>query len=253
MVENINIEDIKDIAFKSGEAVLKIYNQDFEVEYKDDNSPLTKADLEANRIICQSLEKLYPNIPILSEENTSIDYEIRKNWTYYWCIDPIDGTKEFVKRNGEFTINISLIYKNSPVLGVVFSPVLNDIYYAKKGFGAFKNGQKLPLQINKNPEKSLVAVSSRSHQSDEVLKFLENLKKETENLSVISKGSSLKFCLVAEGVADIYPRFSPIQEWDTSASHSILLESGKNILNYETGEQIKYNKESMLHPWFIAK
>ena len=253
MLKDIDIEDIKDIAFESGKAIMKIYNRDFTVEYKDDSSPLTEADLEANRIICDSLEKLYPNIPILSEENTEIDYQIRKDWKYYWCIDPIDGTKEFIKKNGEFTINISLICNNEPVLGVVFAPVLNDIYYSKRGEGAYKNGEKLPLKTNKRPEENLTIILSHTKRPPETLEFIAKLEKSTKNLKNISKGSSLKFCLVAEGEADIYPRFSPIREWDTSASHSILLEAGKNILQYENGEQVLYNKENLFHPWFIVK
>jgi len=253
MLDKIDIEDIKYIAVKSGNAVLNIYNQDFDVEYKDDNSPVTKADLEANRIILEGLTKLYLDIPILSEETDLVDYEIRKHWEYYWCIDPLDGTKEFVKRNGEFTINIGLIHKGNPVLGVVFAPMLNELYYAKKGYGAFKNGYELPFIINDTPKEYISVASSRSHKSDKAQKFIDNLRNETEELIIFEQGSSLKFCLLAEGMIDIYPRFSPIQEWDTAASHCILLESGKNILNYETGKQITYNKKSMLQPWFIAK
>lgn len=253
MIDNINLEDIKDIAFESGKAVMDIYNQDFDVKFKSDNSPLTKADLIANQIILEKLTKLTPNIPILSEESEVENYEIRKNWEYYWCIDPIDGTKEFVKKNGQFTINIALIYKNSPVLGVVFAPAINDIYYAKKGSGAFKNGQKLPLKINNDLAKEITIAKSNSHPSKETNDFIEDLKKKTNNLKIIQKGSSLKFCLVAEGEVDIYPRFSPIMEWDTAASHSILLESGKNIFNYKSGEEIIYNKKDLHNPWFIVK
>jgi len=250
-LEIVDIEKIKQIAVESGKVVMKIYNRDFSVEYKDDKSPLTEADIEANRIICNSLEQLYPNIPILSEENIEVDFDVRKNWQYYWCIDPIDGTKEFIKKNGEFTINISLIFQNRPVLGVVFAPALNDIYWSKKGFGAFKNGEKLPLKIKKT-DNNLTVVISHSKSSSQLYKYIESLEKES-NINLVSKGSSLKFCLVAEGKADIYPRFSPIREWDTSASHSILLESGKDIYQYESGKQISYNKPDLHHPWFIVK
>ena len=253
MLNNIDIQDINKIALESGKAILEIYNREFSVEYKDDNSPLTEADTKANKIICDSLEKLYPEIPILSEENTEVDYEVRKNWNYYWCVDPIDGTKEFIKKNGEFTVNIALIHKNYPVLGVVFIPVLGDIYYAKKGKGAFKNGDRLPLKKGKKLDVIKVIVSN-SKQPPEIFEFIKTLrKKDNYRIDLILKGSSLKFCMVAEGEVDIHPKFSPIREWDTAASHSILLESGKNILHYQTGKQIIYNKKNLLHPWFIAK
>ena len=252
-LKEIDIEDIKKIALKSGKAILKIYETDFYVKYKDDNSPLTEADIEANRIICESLKKLYPEIPILSEENIEVDYKVRKDWKYYWCIDPIDGTKEFVKKNGELTVNIALLYNNKPVLGVVLAPVLGDLYWSKKGDGAFKNGAKLPLNINKKVEESLTVVISHTKQPPELLEYIKKLESLTKKVEQISKGSSLKFCMVAEGKADIYPRFTPIREWDTAASHSILLEAGKDILQYENGEQVVYNKKNLLHPWFIVR
>ena len=152
MLENIDIEDVKSIALQAGDTIMEIYNKDFSVDYKDDKSPLTQADLKSNEIICNKLVELYPNIPIMSEENKQTEYEIRKNWEYYWCIDPIDGTKEFIKKNDEFTVNIALIYKNIPVLGVVYAPAINEMYNAKKGEGAFKNGQKLPLYVNETPQ-----------------------------------------------------------------------------------------------------
>ncbi len=145
MLDSINIEDIKQIALKAGDAIMKIYKKDFAVEYKDDKSPLTEADLQANEIICSELQKLYPHIPIMSEENKQTEYEMRKEWEHYWCIDPIDDTKEFIKKNDEFTVNIALVHKNTPVLGVVYAPALNEIYYAKQNHGAFKDGQRLPI------------------------------------------------------------------------------------------------------------
>ncbi len=159
MIKDIELEKIVTIAKDAGSAIIEIYNKDFRVEYKDDKSPLTEADLKANEIICKALLELYPNIPIMSEENKQTEYKIRKNWEYYWCIDPIDGTKEFIKKNDEFTINIALIHKDTPVLGVVYAPAIDELYKAKKGYGAFKNGQKLPLQINNTPEKKLSVVS----------------------------------------------------------------------------------------------
>jgi len=251
MLDTIDIEDIKCIALDAGEAIMKIYTQDFSIAYKDDNSPLTEADIKSNEIICNTLEKLYPDIPIISEENKQVAFDVRKKWEYYWCIDPIDGTKEFIKKNGEFTVNIALMHKNIPVLGVVYAPVLQEMYSAKKGIGAFKNGDKLPLFINRNPEKLMRVVASKSHLTDETQKFIDSLPtKKTEQISI---GSSLKLCMVAEGVADIYPRLSPTSEWDIAAAHAIVLESGKNVLQYHNGKQVVYNKENLLNPWFIVR
>jgi 3'(2'), 5'-bisphosphate nucleotidase len=250
-LENIDLNFVEELSKQAGSEIMKIYQRDFEVNYKEDNSPLTEADLVANKIITEALNKKYPEVPIMSEENEQIDYEIRKNWEYYWCIDPIDGTKEFVKKNGEFTINIALIHKNSPVLGVVFAPVLNDIYSAKKGSGAFKNGQKLPLFQNKNQNKILNVVASKSHRTAETDEFINNL--DTENINLISKGSSLKLCLVAEGTADIYPRLSPTMEWDTSAGDAIVRETGKMTFQFDSDKPLIYNKQNLLNPSFIVK
>ncbi|QKF81079.1 3'(2'),5'-bisphosphate nucleotidase CysQ [Halarcobacter ebronensis] len=251
MIKNINIEDIKKIAIEAGKAVMEIYNEDFDVCYKEDSSPLTKADLQANEIICNSLYKLYPNIPIMSEENKQVDFEIRKNWEYYFCIDPIDGTKEFIKKNDEFTINIALIEKSIPVLGVVYAPALNDLYWAKEGEGAFKNGIKLPIKINKNKKSLLHVVSSRSHQTKQTQEFIDNL--ETKEIVQISKGSSLKLCMVASGEADIYPKLGPTMEWDTAAADAIVRESGKMTYQFENKKPLYYNKIDLLNPWFIVK
>lgn len=249
MLDKINIEDIKSIALEAGSVVMEIYKKDFTIEYKDDKSPLTEADIKSNELICSKLEKLYPNIPILSEENKEVAYEIRKDREYYWCIDPIDGTKEFIKKNGEFTVNIALIYKETPVLGVVYAPALELMYYSKKGSGAFKNGIKLPI---KREDNKLIIVASKSHMSDETQTFVENIKTDKEK-KLISMGSSLKLCLVAEGKADIYPRLAPTMEWDTAAAHTLVLESGKNVLQYENNKSVIYNKKNLLNPYFIVK
>jgi len=251
MLDKIDIEEIKNIALKAGEAIMQIYKKDFTVEYKDDKSPLTEADLKANEIICSSLEKLYPNIPIMSEENKQTEYEIRKNWEYYWCIDPIDGTKEFIKKNDEFTVNIALVHNDTPVLGVVYAPAIDEMYSAKKGEGAYKNNQKLPLQTNDNPKEKLSVVASKSHLSEETQEFIDNL--DTKEIEQVSKGSSLKLCMVAEGSADIYPRLAPTMEWDTAAADAIVREAGKNTYQFEKDEAVVYNKEDLLNPWFVVK
>ena len=251
MLEKIELEDIRKVALEAGEAVMKIYKQDFGVEYKEDKTPLTEADKIANEIICTRLQKLYPDFPLMSEENKEITYEIRKNWEYYWCIDPIDGTKEFIKKNDEFTINIALIHKDTPVLGVVFAPAINEMFSAKKGCGAFKNSQKLPLFTNANPEEKLIVVASKSHLSEETQACIDALK--SKKIEQVSKGSSLKLCMVAEGSADIYPRLAPTMEWDTAAADAIVRESGNMTYQYENYKPLVYNKENLLNPWFIVQ
>lgn len=250
-LKEFDIEKLKHIAKLAGNAIMDIYKKDFDIEYKKDNSPLTKADKVSNKIICENLKKLYPNIPIISEENKQSPYEKRKKWKYCWCIDPIDGTKEFIKKNGEFTVNIALIHKNKPVLGVVYAPVLKDIYYAKEKCGAYKNNDKLPLHVNENPKEYLTIVASRSHVSAQTQEFIDKLK--TKQIKQISKGSSLKLCMVAEGIADIYPRLAPTMEWDTAAADAIVRESGKMTYSFEKDIPLKYNKKDLLNPWFVVK
>lgn len=252
MLDKINLEVVVAIAKDAGDAIMEIYDRDFQVDYKDDRSPLTEADTKSNEIICKALQKAYPEIPLLSEENKEVPYDVRKNWEYYWCIDPIDGTKEFIKKNGEFTVNIALIHKEIPVLGVVYAPALGDIYKAKKGDGAFKNGKNLPLEVNETPEKSLRVVASKSHLSEETQAFIDEVAKSTESIEQVSKGSSLKLVMVAEGSADIYPRLAPTMEWDTAAADAIVRESGKMTYQFENNEPVVYNKENLLNPWFVV-
>lgn len=251
MHENIDLQTIVAIAKDAGDAIMEIYQKDFSIAYKDDQSPLTEADIKSNEIICKELERLYPTIPILSEENKTVSYKERKNWELFWLIDPIDGTKEFIKKNGEFTVNIALIENNTPVLGVVYAPALGDMYYAQKGNGSFKNGQKLPLHINKLPKERLKVVASKSHLSEETQTFIDNL--DTKEIEQVSKGSSLKLCMVAEGTADIYPRLAPTMEWDTGAAHAIVIEVGKRVLQFGKKENLLYNKEVLLNPWFVVE
>ncbi len=264
MLDKINIEDIKNIAIEAGKAVMEIYNKDFSVEYKDSQSPLTEADLKSNELICNELDRLYTNIPIMSEENKQVSYDVRKDWEYYWCIDPIDGTKEFIKKNDEFTINIALIYKDTPVLGVVYAPAINKLYYAKKGQGAHLevlgtkcevlSKDKLPLLYNNDLSKQVTVVASRSHMSDETQKFVDNLALNTKSLILVSKGSSLKICMVATGEADIYPRLASTMEWDTAAADAIVREVGKMSYEYNSSivVPIMYNKKRLMNNWFIV-
>lgn len=275
LLEKIDIEDIKKIALEAGDTIMEIYNKDFKVEYKDDKSPLTEADKRSNEIICEALKKLYPQIPIMSEENKQTEYEIRKDWEYYWCIDPIDGTKEFIKKNGEFTVNIALIHKNTPVLGVVYAPAIDNMYSAKKDENAYLEvlsaqgsvlrKEELPLRKNDTYKNSMFVVASKSHLSSETQDFIDNLSLNTEHLTLVSKGSSLKLCMVATGEADIYPRLAPTMEWDTAAADAVVREAGKQVYIYDDSvnatnyfqsttnlKPIIYNKEDLLNPWFVV-
>ncbi len=253
MLNQIDIQDIVTIAKEAGNAIMQVYRQDFEVEYKQDSSPLTLADKKANDIIEDGLNKLSVNLPILSEEGKEIPYEVRKHWEYFWLVDPLDGTKEFVKKNNEFTVNIALIHKDTPVLGVVYAPALDICYWAKQGEGAFKDGQRLPLKTEDQRETYRI-VASRSHMSDDTQAFINAIDTNKEK-ELISIGSSLKICLVAEGEADIYPRLGLTMEWDTGAAHIIVNESGKSLCSYKDSNyaQHVYNKENLLNSFFIVR
>ena len=252
MLNQIDIQDIVVIAKEAGNAIMQIYKQDFEVEYKQDSSPLTLADKKANDIIEDGLNQLSVNFPILSEEGKEVLYEDRKYWEYFWLVDPLDGTKEFVKKNGEFTVNIALIHKDTPVLGVVYAPALDVCYWAKQGEGAFKDRQKLPIKTV-NQRNTYKIIASRSHMSNETQMFIDAIDTQKEK-ELISIGSSLKICLVAEGEADIYPRLGPTMEWDTGAAHAVVIESGGNLQKYKDGKRSKhkYNKADLLNQWFLV-
>lgn len=243
----MNIEEIIFIAKEAGKKALEIFNQDFNIYYKNDKSPLTEADLLVNEYICKNLDRY--NISIISEENKNIPYNIRKNWEYCWLIDPIDGTKEFINKNKEWTINIALVYKNKPILGVVYAPALDLIFYAKQNQGAYKNNTKLPI-ITKNNTYKIVA--SKSHLNNETLNFINNINTKLDK-EFVSIGSSLKLCFVASGEADCYPRLAPTMEWDTAAAQAIVEEAGKKVYDYNTLKTLEYNKEKLLNPYFIAE
>ena len=252
MLNQIDIQDIVAIAKQASSAIMQKYSQDFKVEYKQDNSPLTLADKKANDIIETGLNKLSVNFPILSEDGGDIPYEDRKHWEYFWLVDPLDGTKEFVKKNDEFTVNIALIHRDTPVLGVVYAPALDICYWSKQDEGAFKDSQKLTLKTvdQRNNYKIIV---SRSHMSDETQVFIDAIDTQKEK-ELISIGSSLKICLVAEGESDIYPRLGPTIEWDTGAAHAIVGESGQILQKYKDDRysKHKYNKESLLNQCFVV-
>ena len=251
------IEQVIVNAKAAGDAIMQVYSTDFNVVNKDDNSPLTQADLAANQVIVQALSKLTPDIPIISEESDNIGYETRTQWRQYWLIDPLDGTREFVKRNGEFTVNIALIDNHLPVLGVVYAPVTGLLYYASHKQGAYKQlGASKPQKIHTrvlNLKKPIVA-GSRSHSNEKMLQFMHNLEEVTGVApELISMGSSLKICLVAEGLADVYPRLGPTSEWDTAAAHCVLQEAGGDIVDMSNQTLLYNTKDSLLNPSFFAK
>ncbi len=258
-----NLKTSIEAALKAGEVIMQVYNTAFDVEVKDDKSPLTEADKRANEII-NSFLKDTP-IPIISEENKQIDYTTRRKWSTCWIVDPVDGTKEFIKRNGEFTVNIALVENGIPQLGVIYVPAIKRLYYANvKKRQAFSVelpshsatisevlNSSTPLKP-KNPSSKFEVVGSRSHMSQETLDFVESLKESGKDVSIVSKGSSLKFCLVAEGNADVYPRFAPTMEWDTAAGQAICNAVGINVIAENTKKPLLYNKENLLNPWFIV-
>ncbi len=262
-------------AIEAGEAIQKIYHTGFQVEYKKDHSPLTLADKTAHDIIVRHLQG--SGIPILSEEGKAISFQERKTWKSLWIVDPLDGTKEFVKRNGEFTVNIALVKEGTAIMGVVYAPDRDLLYFAMQNLGAYKiadpeiirdyqdgietgritlkdilkNARKLPLPDQK--EGPYTIVGSRSHATPDLEKFVADKRKAFGEVDFIPAGSSLKICLVAEGQAHIYPRLAPTMEWDTAAGHAVAIYSGARIYEYESGDTLKYNKENLLNPWFIVE
>lgn len=252
------------IAKQAGNAIMRVYSEgNFQVEKKGDNSPLTRADLAAHKVITAGLEQLSVQYPILSEESDSIPWSERQNWQTYWLVDPLDGTKEFIKRNGEFTVNIALIHKGEPVFGVVYAPVLDDLYWGLVGEAtnaahgatnsvAYRNGQQIYATSSNSSEK-LTVVGSRSHQSDALKGYLEQLGKPYE---LVAMGSSLKICLVASGAADLYPRLGPTCEWDTAAAHAVAVAAGAQVTELGgagNGQPLRYNQtESLLNPHFLV-
>jgi 3'(2'), 5'-bisphosphate nucleotidase len=244
------LELAKNAALQGGIEILKVYNSDdFGIENKSDESPLTKADKAAHYKIVELLAD--SNLPILSEEGAEIPFEVRSKWDYFWMVDPLDGTKEFIKRNGEFTVNIALIHNGEPVMGIVYTPVTKELFYAHQSLGAFKEDSlglhKLNLSIPENID-NLRVVASRSHLNAETKSFLDKLR----NPAVVSMGSSLKFLAIADSKADVYPRFAPTMEWDSAAAHGICKVLGIEVMNLETKEPVRYNKENLLNPYFIV-
>lgn len=264
MTEQQLLEIAINTSIEAGFKIMEIYtSNDFDIQLKSDDSPLTKADLLANELICKALQKT--NIPILSEEGKHEAYERRKNWTSLWIVDPIDGTKEFIKKNGEFTVNIALVENQIPNIGVIYVPVTKEIYFSSKEIGTYKSvvstsnltleeliksAEKLPTTQSKN---EYIIAASRSHLSKATEDFIAELSQKHESIKLVSKGSSLKLCMVAEGSVDCYPRFAPTMEWDTAAGHAICLNAGKDVFDYKTNKSMLYNREILTNNWFIVK
>ena len=258
------LDTIIQAALRAGKAIMDIYTHpdlDWQVERKADNSPLTLADRKSHAVIAEALES--SPYPLLSEEGAHLPYDERKHWHSLWIVDPLDGTKEFLKKNDEFTVNIALVTDGMPVMGVIYVPAKYRLFWGEKGQGAFTaevdpetlhigQAESLPLkeaQLNR-PYR---VVASRSHLSPETETFINDLRRHHADLELVSAGSSLKLCLVAEGKADVYPRMAPTMEWDTAAGHAIALAAGHEVLNAETDLPLTYNKEDLHNPWFVVK
>ncbi|MDC1436859.1 3'(2'),5'-bisphosphate nucleotidase CysQ [Gammaproteobacteria bacterium] len=265
MIPSDLISSVKEISQAAGAAILEVYNREgaIEVTSKDDHSPLTEADIAAHKIIVSALLKLTPDVPILSEESVDISWNERQTWSTYWLVDPLDGTKEFIKRNGEFTVNIALIQNHVPVLGVVFVPASGVLYSGAIGYGAFIQRDGVEKQINVAPmsavgdenndaKNNVKIVASRSHRGIELDTWINKVEKSFKKVELLSMGSSLKICLVAEGKADIYPRLALTSEWDTAAAQAVLEAAGGTLTDIEF-ETYRYNqKENILNPFFFA-
>lgn len=259
MNERLNLA--VEAAVAAGAAILEVYESgNFDVTVKGDDSPLTRADVASHEVIAAALANT--GIPVLSEEGRDMPYSERKDWNRLWIVDPIDGTKEFIKRNGEFTVNIALVENGLPVLGVIYVPVSRTLYAAEVGQGAWRQtldpdphwspaaATRLPEALSDRP---YTVVASRSHLSPETQAFIDGLRTEHGEVEQVSKGSSLKLCMVAEGAADCYPRFAPTMEWDTAAGQAICMAAGKDVIDQTTGQTMRYNRENLLNAWFLVR
>jgi 3'(2'), 5'-bisphosphate nucleotidase len=256
--DELDIDFLIATAREAGAAILDVYRTEFDVEHKEDSSPLTEADLRSHRIILSRLAERYPDVPVLSEESgDNAPYEVRRSWSLYFLVDPLDGTKEFVKRNGQFTVNIALMEHGKPVAGVVYAPDLDWMYFGSKD-GSFKAAggaaavRLVPPAMRSNEK--VVVVGSRSHSTPEMGAFIEGMKQDYGEVEFIAMGSSLKLCTVAEGKADIYPRLGPTMEWDTAAAHAVVTHSGRRVLAWgDEDSDLPYNKPDLLNGWFIVR
>ncbi len=255
-LDSASIDYLLDTCRMAGVGILEVYGEDFAVKRKTDHSPVTEADLRAHRLITQRLCSRWPDTPVLSEEAAEkTPYEVRKHWTSFWLVDPLDGTKEFIKRNGQFTVNIALVEHGRPAAGFVYAPVTETAYYGTAA-GAFKvtAGERITLPSKTAaPDGTLRVVASLSHSNRETELFLEEARGRYKSVKLVAMGSSLKICLVAEGAADVYPRFGPTMEWDTAAAHAVVRAAGRDIYEFETREPLRYNKPDLHNPWFVVE
>lgn len=266
-MKEINLHELFNISLEAGKEILEVYAQDFDVEFKKDDSPLTQADRRAHESIMSGLNAIDPSIPVLSEEGREVPYRERREWNHFWLVDPLDGTKEFIKKNGEFTVNIALIEGKYPTMGVIYAPALDVFYFGRVGNGAYKLENASNIQVESEEEliqksirlpviqdRSVMrAVASRSHMSKETETFIKDLESKHGEVEVVSSGSSLKFCLVAEGKADYYPRYAPTMEWDTGSGQAIVEAGGGKVTRYEDDERFYYNREDLLNGWFLVE
>ena len=245
------ITSVIEIAKKAGTAIMDVYASDFDIQIKDDRSPLTEADIRSNAIINEGIKKVTPDVPVLSEEGKDIPFDERSIWQSYWLVDPLDGTKDFIKKNGEFTVNIALVEERTPVFGVVYAPAIDLLFWGSLKNGAWKKEAHNPAQAMRVADKideTVQIASSRSHPSDKMDAFLAQFK----NFKLHPKGSSLKICLVSDGSVHLYPRLGPTMEWDTAAAHAVLKSAGGEMLQFGTDSPLQYNKKELLNPQFIA-
>ena len=248
------LPEVLRIAQEAGEKIMKVYKNGFDIEIKEDKSPLTTADLAANDHIVKELNKLSPLFPILSEESEKLPFAERQSRQTYWLVDPLDGTKEFIKRRDTFTVNIALIHQNKSILGVIVAPALNESYYACRGFGSYKASKEMTAQLIHSrtiPAKPTFA-GSRSHAGETLTQFLTNVESDLGEYDLMSMGSSLKMCLVAEGKVDLYPRLGLTSEWDTAAAHCIVDEAGGQLVKTDMSPLLYNTKDSLLNPFFFA-
>ncbi|MCD6346660.1 MAG: 3'(2'),5'-bisphosphate nucleotidase CysQ [Bacteroidales bacterium] len=261
MLKNLKIDALTDMVGSAGKLIMQYYqSKDIQIQTKADHSPVTNADQASNDLLIKRLSSLYPDIPIISEETIQTPYEIRKSWEYCWMIDPLDGTKEFIKRNGEFSVNLALIHKNKPIAGFIHFPVQGWTYYALKGQGAFKKSSKIDVRrlrteyhiprIESRTSKIRVMIS-RSHSGQREMEFIEKLRSKGFAIETLPHGSAMKHCLIAEGKGDIYPKFGICYEWDTAPGQLILEEAGGRVTRTDNGDSLSYNKANLENPEFI--
>ncbi len=257
ILDSLDMDHLTATAREAGSAIMEVYETDFDVNRKSDKSPLTLADLHSHETISSRLRRRYPGVPILSEESTEqAMYEVRKKWSSFWLVDPLDGTKEFVKRNGQFTVNIALIEGSRPVAGVVYAPALRLLYHGREGEAALKiEDGATPVSLTRPAKASqdrLVIAGSLSHPTPEMDAFLAEQRLKYKQVDFVAMGSSLKLCMVADGRADIYPRFGPTMEWDTAAAHAVVNAAGRKVLRWGSSEELTYNKPDLHNEWFVV-